>query len=154
MYGLASRLGENIPGWRGKAGGGGVALEKKIGSAVVKSFQSIRLGSKTTKLCPGRAALLRGRERIKHKQLLSQLLTDSLALATAMPGGFEDSQLEQQTVTRSTGVRLGQQTRSSRCKRLLGRIGGAAQVTRSRRVPGRKARGCIALFASAAGVGA
>lgn len=29
MYGLASRLGENIPGWRGKAGGGGVALVKK-----------------------------------------------------------------------------------------------------------------------------
>lgn len=29
MYGLASRLGENMPGWRGITGGGGVGEGKK-----------------------------------------------------------------------------------------------------------------------------
>lgn len=68
MYGLASRLGENMPGWRGIIGGGGVGDGKKKktpGPAIARVSSRLGEGSKTKgRFVP--AVLQQGREWIKR----------------------------------------------------------------------------------------
>lgn len=66
MYGLASWLGENMPGWRGITGGGvGEGKKKTPGPAIARVSSRLGEGSKTKgRFVP--AVLPQGREWIKR----------------------------------------------------------------------------------------